>query len=187
MPGARRHRLRPAFHGVHRYFSLLMPRPAASLHDPRSRQQACLPDRCFDRCTGTVGPKSDRAVEADPGLPDCRDRIDDQSYRSPKIRWRGYPLSDHLPDDALSSLQSRMPAALHRQTESCAKLRNTQPKAACLVTYAEIQGRLRLRRPDHHGPHISRKSFRRSEEHTSELQSLTNLVCRLLLEKKKNI
>src|SRR5258706_5938176 len=27
----------------------------------------------------------------------------------------------------------------------------------------------------------------RSEEHTSELQSLTNLVCRLLLERKKNI
>src|SRR5438046_640292 len=32
--------------------------------------------------------------------------------------------------------------------------------------------------PDGDGP--------RSEEHTSELQSLTNLVCRLLLEKKKN-
>src|SRR5258706_1913867 len=31
-------------------------------------------------------------------------------------------------------------------------------------------------------------SFRlRSEEHTSELQSLTNLVCRLLLEKKKKV
>src|SRR5437016_10186787 len=29
-------------------------------------------------------------------------------------------------------------------------------------------------------------AFTRSEEHTSELQSLTNLVCRLLLEKKKN-
>src|SRR5438093_2284670 len=28
-------------------------------------------------------------------------------------------------------------------------------------------------------------SATRSEEHTSELQSLTNLVCRLLLEKKK--
>src|SRR5258706_10258994 len=27
---------------------------------------------------------------------------------------------------------------------------------------------------------------KRSEEHTSELQSLTNLVCRLLLEKKNN-
>src|SRR5262249_60334643 len=31
-----------------------------------------------------------------------------------------------------------------------------------------------------------RAQERRSEEHTSELQSLTNLVCRLLLEKKKN-
>src|SRR5258706_969482 len=30
------------------------------------------------------------------------------------------------------------------------------------------------------------RDFWRSEEHTSELQSLTNLVCRLLLEKKKN-
>src|ERR1019366_10774519 len=29
------------------------------------------------------------------------------------------------------------------------------------------------------------RSAHRSEEHTSELQSLTNLVCRLLLEKKK--
>ena len=29
------------------------------------------------------------------------------------------------------------------------------------------------------------KSAERSEEHTSELQSLVNLVCRLLLEKKK--
>src|ERR1035438_5610189 len=28
-------------------------------------------------------------------------------------------------------------------------------------------------------------TFRRSEEHTSELQSLRHLVCRLLLEKKK--
>src|SRR5258706_2263901 len=31
-----------------------------------------------------------------------------------------------------------------------------------------------------------KQSESRSEEHTSELQSLTNLVCRLLLEKKKN-
>src|SRR5262249_61712027 len=29
------------------------------------------------------------------------------------------------------------------------------------------------------------RRLKRSEEHTSELQSLTNLVCRLLLEKKK--
>src|SRR5690606_40795619 len=32
---------------------------------------------------------------------------------------------------------------------------------------------------------LSQSSFLRSEEHTSELQSRENLVCRLLLEKKK--
>src|SRR2546430_5974067 len=34
----------------------------------------------------------------------------------------------------------------------------------------------------HHRPEV----VGRSEEHTSELQSQSNLVCRLLLEKKKN-
>src|SRR5256885_3655441 len=33
---------------------------------------------------------------------------------------------------------------------------------------------------------VLRSAIRRSEEHTSELQSPCNLVCRLLLEKKKN-
>src|SRR5205085_10382280 len=33
--------------------------------------------------------------------------------------------------------------------------------------------------------HLSRPPQPRSEEHTSELQSQSNLVCRLLLEKKK--
>src|SRR2546430_8754828 len=33
--------------------------------------------------------------------------------------------------------------------------------------------------------YINRKRNDRSEEHTSELQSQSNLVCRLLLEKKK--
>src|SRR2546430_5834888 len=52
-----------------------------------------------------------------------------------------------------------------------------------------------LRRPEKHdaGPGGSAsamnsrlyRSTRRSEEHTSELQSQSNLVCRLLLEKKK--
>src|SRR5688572_31740529 len=32
---------------------------------------------------------------------------------------------------------------------------------------------------------VVRRDRRRSEEHTSELQSQSNLVCRLLLEKKK--
>src|SRR2546430_9165007 len=34
---------------------------------------------------------------------------------------------------------------------------------------------------------VTPTSIERSEEHTSELQSQSNLVCRLLLEKKKNI
>src|SRR2546426_4335235 len=37
------------------------------------------------------------------------------------------------------------------------------------------------------GPLVERRGARRSEEHTSELQSPCNLVCRLLLEKKKKI
>src|SRR2546430_13297775 len=45
--------------------------------------------------------------------------------------------------------------------------------------------------PHHHaaeGPlrHAGADPLPRSEEHTSELQSQSNLVCRLLLEKKKN-
>src|SRR2546430_12697937 len=44
-----------------------------------------------------------------------------------------------------------------------------------------LQGRIALR-----GTCSRRQSWRpRSEEHTSELQSQSNLVCRLLLEKKK--
>src|SRR2546427_9412415 len=42
-------------------------------------------------------------------------------------------------------------------------------------------------RPHPHPPRVlsERLAARRSEEHTSELQSQSNLVCRLLLEKKK--
>src|SRR5258706_11466459 len=36
-------------------------------------------------------------------------------------------------------------------------------------------------------PRLRLAELGRSEEHTSELQSLTNIVCRLLLEKKKTI
>src|SRR5688572_31763525 len=42
--------------------------------------------------------------------------------------------------------------------------------------------------PDHQAgiTATAKADFRRSEEHTSELQSQSKLVCRLLLEKKKN-
>src|SRR5687768_17871382 len=42
---------------------------------------------------------------------------------------------------------------------------------------------MRMWRADHGGPAVGPA---RSEEHTSELQSRLHLVCRLLLEKKKN-
>src|SRR2546426_5895625 len=49
-------------------------------------------------------------------------------------------------------------------------------------------GRALRRRPADAGDRgAARVRVPRSEEHTSELQSPCNLVCRLLLEKKKNI
>src|SRR5260370_32356176 len=48
----------------------------------------------------------------------------------------------------------------------------------------KLRAAFRLLRADARSPSI--KSATRSEEHTSELQSHLNLVCRLLLEKKKN-
>src|SRR3712207_7142819 len=47
------------------------------------------------------------------------------------------------------------------------------------------QQRLGDRRRPSHAPGRGRRHRRRSEEHTSELQSRQYLVCRLLLEKKK--
>src|SRR5258708_24976577 len=49
----------------------------------------------------------------------------------------------------------------------------------------EQQRLLRLGQPDL--PRDARVQDRRSEEHTSELQSPDHLVCRLLLEKKKKV
>src|SRR2546430_10960045 len=47
-------------------------------------------------------------------------------------------------------------------------------------------GRRRRRRVPEPLGHVVVARAVRSEEHTSELQSQSNLVCRLLLEKKKN-
>src|SRR2546426_3643238 len=52
-------------------------------------------------------------------------------------------------------------------------------------TNAELARALATCPPDPLGTHPRTKVVR-SEEHTSELQSPCNLVCRLLLEKKKN-
>src|SRR5256885_13008737 len=58
------------------------------------------------------------------------------------------------------------PSAMNAQTEAPATSMSIFVSLACAVALLAI--------------------FNRSEEHTSELQSPCNLVCRLLLEKKKN-
>src|SRR2546427_6917695 len=66
------------------------------------------------------------------------------------------------------------------QREGCA------PRAEALLRFAAV-GRIGLLLElSHARPWFQRRQAReRSEEHTSELQSQSNLVCRLLLEKKK--
>src|SRR5688572_31607239 len=54
---------------------------------------------------------------------------------------------------------------------------------SCLVAVAHVQSNVRTIR-SWQCARSPRSIRRRSEEHTSELQSQSNLVCRLLLEKK---
>src|SRR2546427_6931978 len=66
-----------------------------------------------------------------------------------------------------------------------------RPPRSTLFPYTTLFRSHGLSRPKDRGCncnalHIHSRSFcSRSEEHTSELQSQSNLVCRLLLEKKK--
>src|SRR5260370_25367153 len=55
-------------------------------------------------------------------------------------------------------------------------------RSEAIPTFARDRPRRALRQP---GSPKELRSAARSEEHTSELQSHLNLVCRLLLEKKK--
>src|SRR5438093_3390755 len=59
------------------------------------------------------------------------------------------------------------------------------PRPAGGVGAIDGEAHAMVRRATHADAAARRAADRRSEEHTSELQSLTNLVCRLLLEKKK--
>src|SRR5256885_9145945 len=69
-----------------------------------------------------------------------------------------------------------------------------RPPRSTLFPYTTLFRSVQLAEPpkhalaaDRHGASVSLTAFEpaRSEEHTSELQSPCNLVCRLLLEKKK--
>src|SRR2546430_8280198 len=66
-----------------------------------------------------------------------------------------------------------------------------RPPRSTLFPYTTLFRSLRNRQPEQVQMRMPPTSWflqserRRSEEHTSELQSQSNLVCRLLLEKKK--
>src|SRR2546430_5067169 len=85
---------------------------------------------------------------------------------------------------ACSSESAEMPAAL---AEGKPKIDVSRTPSMSMTKSGELQrsaaGRPEMR-PQRRAVCTTRK-FQRSEEHTSELQSQSNLVCRLLLEKKK--
>src|SRR6266478_8442924 len=60
-----------------------------------------------------------------------------------------------------------------------------RPPRSTLFPYTTLFRSWRRCRRHSHLPKTSKPLTARSEEHTSELQSQSNLVCRLLLEKKK--
>src|SRR5690606_41268294 len=78
------------------------------------------------------------------------------------------------------SLHDALPISIPRPSRTCAGGCSTGPPASRRCSSSSATSRA-SRRPRSSSPTGSQ----RSEEHTSELQSRENLVCRLLLEKKK--
>src|SRR5438046_7263518 len=93
-----------------------------------------------------------------------------------------------LPHPALHSFPTRRSSDLPGVTTALAALPATAWTPMTLGRAKNTTRRIRV----HDDPATALSAYPRpirqlrSEEHTSELQSLTNLVCRLLLEKKKN-
>src|SRR5207302_2188836 len=70
--------------------------------------------------------------------------------------------------------------ALKEDPEAFESLKGLTQESSVIVT-----GKIRAEKRAPGGYEIGVTKIQRSEEHTSELQSRENLVCRLLLEKKK--
>src|SRR5438045_8312660 len=79
-------------------------------------------------------------------------------------------LHDALP---ISSFARRLNGVLHRSADSARRSSSTTRKSAASSVLAGLP--------------LTQRLDGRSEEHTSELQSLRHLVCRLLLEKKNKV
>src|SRR2546430_6780319 len=93
-----------------------------------------------------------------------------------------YPLS--LPDALPISRRAGLRAPGPRRVRG-APAHRSQPRGAQGRTAARDAPHRCAQRQAGKNPHHFCRRFGRSEEHTSELQSQSNLVCRLLLEKKK--
>src|SRR2546427_2712051 len=73
------------------------------------------------------------------------------------------------------------------RSEVAAPVQDVGQRAAGQAQQEDGQRGGRLHQGHEHGRGGQRGHEPRSEEHTSELQSQSNLVCRLLLEKKKKV
>src|ERR1035441_10919054 len=80
-------------------------------------------------------------------------------------------------------MEDNLPLADSMRAERSESSTTARPAPACSCHFSRSPG-LRVERKTRTWG-FSKMSLLRSEEHTSELQSLRHLVCRLLLEKKK--
>src|SRR5262249_61164913 len=99
--------------------------------------------------------------------------------------WRSFPSLPPFPTRRSSDLLRHLRSASERLPGGAARLEGVPPRPARARNRPEVKFvKPRSRRCC---PAVRRAEPRppRSEEHTSELQSLTNLVCRLLLAQKK--
>src|SRR5256885_6456218 len=65
--------------------------------------------------------------------------------------------------------------------------RSCKAEGLALIVDSTFASPVNFRPLEHGADLVIHSATKRSEEHTSELQSPCNLVCRLLLEKKKNV
>src|SRR2546425_2044848 len=109
-------------------------------------------------------------------------RTFDQSASSSSASSMGNDVVTPWPISERSTTTRTLSSAPMRSQALGANAAAAAPRIACRPVAGKWKPKTRPATPA-----VSRNSRRvRSEEHTSELQSLAYLVCRLLLEKKKN-
>src|SRR2546425_2130364 len=113
---------------------------------------------------------------------------------SPHCVARGFPYHARGPHDHSSDARAPAFSNQGRPVRPCRRVAHARDLLRARNvsgTYSKYGSRHRGRIPGRPRPHLACRSGgsagARSEEHTSELQSLAYLVCRLLLEKKKKI